>query len=242
VSSRPDDELRSVFAVELRERIAALDRTLEELAADLGSVELGRAARAEAHRLRGSAATLRLEALTAASAAAEELAEHSPPDAGSIRRVQSELAAAAAALDGRRLELPDPQAPAVDVGRPLTVLQIEDNTAVAQLLERFLSRQPNVTVLTAPDGETGLALARGLHPDVVLLDLGLPDLDGDEVLRRLRSDPQIPELAVVVVSGSASRGEADRLLEAGARRYLTKPLELELLLGTLRALAAESGG
>jgi PAS domain S-box-containing protein len=111
-----------------------------------------------------------------------------------------------------------------------TVLHIEDNLVGQRLVERILRRLPGVEFLSAAQGVLGVELARRYRPDVVLLDLHLPDLSGDEVLRRLRSYDETREIPVIVVSADTSREMADRLVRDGARAYLTKPIDADVLL------------
>ena len=115
------------------------------------------------------------------------------------------------------------------VGR---VLVVEDDEEIADVLRRSL-RQEGHEVRTAVDGERALALARDFVPDLVVLDLGLPKLDGVEVCRRLRADSDVPILILTARSGTDDRV---RGLDAGADDYLVKPFERAELLARLRAL------
>jgi PAS domain S-box-containing protein len=111
-----------------------------------------------------------------------------------------------------------------------TVLHIEDNLVGQRLVERILRRLPRVEFLSASQGVLGVDLARRYKPDVILLDLHLPDISGDEVLRRLRSHDDTRDIPVIVVSADTSREIADRLVREGARAYLTKPIDADVLL------------
>jgi PAS domain S-box-containing protein len=118
-----------------------------------------------------------------------------------------------------------------------SVLYIEDNLANLSLVERILERRPDITLITAMQGTIGLELARQHHPDVVLLDLHLPDMQGDEALKQLRQAPETHDIEVVVVSADATESQKRRLLEAGANSYLTKPLDVGRFMDVLdRAL------
>jgi CheY-like chemotaxis protein len=121
----------------------------------------------------------------------------------------------------------------------LTVLYIEDNLSNLQLVEQLLSRRPGVTLIPAMRPQLGLDLAAEHHPDLVLLDLHLPDLPGEEVLRRLRSSPRTAEIPVVILSADARPSQVERLLHEGARAFLTKPLDVKQLFELLDAIAAE---
>jgi CheY-like chemotaxis protein len=107
-----------------------------------------------------------------------------------------------------------------------TLLQIEDNPANLKLVERVLENMPDVNLISAPQGRLGVDLARQHQPDAILLDLNLPDLSGFEVLRILRADPATRDIPVIVISADATRDQIKRLLDAGARAYVTKPLEV----------------
>jgi CheY-like chemotaxis protein len=107
----------------------------------------------------------------------------------------------------------------------VSVLYIEDNISNQRLVELALARQGLARVLVASGGLEGLAQVDEQHPDLVLLDLHLPDIDGDEVLRRLKTrGAQAPP--VVVLSADATPSRIQALREGGAADYLTKPLDL----------------
>ncbi|MEY2511784.1 MAG: hypothetical protein QOE26_2547 [Verrucomicrobiota bacterium] len=110
-----------------------------------------------------------------------------------------------------------------EVGR---ILYIEDNLSNLTLVEQMLAEQPNIELLTAMQGGLGLDLARQHLPDLILLDLHLPDLPGHEVLARLRQDKLTRDIPVVVISADATARQIKRLMAAGARTYLTKPLDI----------------
>ena len=120
-----------------------------------------------------------------------------------------------------------------------TILYIEDNVANVELMTRILARRPRVTLLNAPDGDRGLQMARGGRVNLVLLDLHLPGMHGDEVLRRLRADPATRAIPIVILSADATEGQARRLMAAGAAAYLTKPLEIASLLTLIDRLLQE---
>ncbi len=123
-------------------------------------------------------------------------------------------------------------------GPGLTVLYIEDNLSNLQLVERVLSRRQGVKLISAMRPQLGLDLAGEHQPDLVLLDLHLPDMPGQEVLRRLRSNPKLAEIPVVVLSADARPSLIEQLLQQGARAFLTKPLDVKELLGLLDDVAA----
>jgi signal transduction histidine kinase/CheY-like chemotaxis protein len=110
------------------------------------------------------------------------------------------------------------------------LLYIEDTVANIRLVEEILSSRPSVRVLPAGMGSLGLELAAEHRPDLVLLDLHLPDIGGDEVLARLRADERTRDIPVVVLSADATQRTPGPLLEAGAQAYLTKPIGMRQLL------------
>jgi CheY-like chemotaxis protein len=113
------------------------------------------------------------------------------------------------------------------------LLYVEDNVSNVKLVERLMAHRPNVELFTSGQGRLGLDLARTYHPDLILLDLHLPDARGDEVMQWLRADPSTRAIPVVMLSADASPAEIERLLDAGAAEYLTKPVDLRRLLAVL---------
>jgi len=117
-------------------------------------------------------------------------------------------------------------------GRDPRVLVVEDDEEIAQVLQRSL-RLEGYEVRVAADGETALDQSAAFNPDLVILDLGLPKLDGMEVARRLRSADDVPILMLTARDALEARVEG---LDAGADDYLVKPFERQELLARLRAL------
>ncbi|HVE93814.1 MAG TPA: ATP-binding protein, partial [Acidimicrobiales bacterium] len=111
-----------------------------------------------------------------------------------------------------------------DVAR--SILYVEDNLANVKLVERILARRPEVTCIVAMQGGIALDLALEHQPSLILLDLHLPDVSGEEVLRRLRADQRTAAIPIVVLSADAIPGQAERLKRIGATDYLTKPFEI----------------
>jgi PAS domain S-box-containing protein len=129
--------------------------------------------------------------------------------------------------------------PTVSPGaRPMTVLAIEDNVVNIRLLEHVMVRCENVTLLSAIQGRRGLEIAAQHHPDLILLDLNLPDLPGETVLQHLRADPATASIPVVICSADASLNQSRRLLESGAAAYLTKPVRLSQLFELIEGARA----
>jgi len=121
------------------------------------------------------------------------------------------------------------------------ILYIEDNLSNLKLIQRVLAQRPEVRLLPAMQGRLGLDLAREHRPDLILLDLHLPDLPGQEVLRALQETPETRQIPVVMISADATRTQIDRLLAAGARAYLTKPLDVKKFLALLDEILKERG-
>jgi CheY-like chemotaxis protein/two-component sensor histidine kinase len=119
-----------------------------------------------------------------------------------------------------------------------TVLYVEDNLANVRVMERlFRTRSDRLEV--AMQGSRCLELARQLRPRLILLDLHLPDLSGEDVLRRLKADAATKDIPVVILSADTGARRSDRLVELGAADYLSKPLDLERLLAVLDAPKAD---
>ena len=122
---------------------------------------------------------------------------------------------------------------------PLTVLYIEDNLSNLQLVERVLSRRPGVRLISAMRPQLGLELAAEHDPDLILLDLHLPDMPGQEVLRRLQAEPRTAKVPVVILSADARPNLIKELLAQGVKAFMTKPLDVKELLGLLNTVATE---
>ncbi|MGZ4724530.1 MAG: PAS domain S-box protein [Ilumatobacteraceae bacterium] len=120
----------------------------------------------------------------------------------------------------------------------VTILSIEDNVANIRLMERSLQRCHNVVLLTAIQGRLGLEIAIQHQPDLILLDLHLPDLPGETVLQHLRADPATASIPVVICSADASPKQRRECLDRGAAAYLTKPLNLTELFELIERVRA----
>jgi CheY-like chemotaxis protein len=122
-----------------------------------------------------------------------------------------------------------------------TVLYIEDNLANLEVVAHVLAGSPAIRLLSAMQGQIGLDLAREHRPDLILLDVQLPDISGEEVLRRLMQAPLTAQIPIVVVRADATSTQIRRLLAAGAREYLTKPLDIRRFLEVVRTQLQPSG-
>jgi signal transduction histidine kinase/ActR/RegA family two-component response regulator len=117
--------------------------------------------------------------------------------------------------------------------RARTVLYVEDNLSNVELVERIVARRPEVTLVVAMQGRIALELAREHQPSLILLDLHLPDVSGEQVLRQLRADPGTSATPVVMLSADATSGQVQRLRANGATDYLTKPFDVARLLAVI---------
>jgi PAS domain S-box-containing protein len=106
------------------------------------------------------------------------------------------------------------------------ILYIEDNFSNVTLVDQMLAERPALELMTAMQGRVGLELARQHAPDLILLDLHLPDMPGWQVLAQLKADQLTREIPVVIISADATSPQIKRLLSAGARAYLTKPIDI----------------
>jgi signal transduction histidine kinase/CheY-like chemotaxis protein len=121
------------------------------------------------------------------------------------------------------------------------VLYIEDNRPNLRLLEMALADRPEIELITATTGEAGVELARARRPSLALVDINLPDIDGGEVLTRLRRDPATAAIPVVILSADATPRRIKELLAAGAQDYMTKPFDLSELFRAIDAALCDQG-
>lgn len=135
-----------------------------------------------------------------------------------------------------------PPAPRGTPARPpsCTVVCFEDDPSNARLIERALRRTGDFALRVAPDGRAGIELAAAARPDVILLDMNLPDMSGIDVLHRLRADDRTAATPVVMLSADATADQMRTALDAGADGYLTKPVDLAELTRTVERLANDA--
>jgi CheY-like chemotaxis protein len=107
-----------------------------------------------------------------------------------------------------------------------TILYIEDNLSNLNLVQEILRQQPQIELLSAMQGRLGLDLARKHSPDLILLDVHLPDLNGWDVFSQLRGEETTRDIPVIVISADATARQIQQFMTAGARDYLTKPLDV----------------
>jgi CheY-like chemotaxis protein len=110
------------------------------------------------------------------------------------------------------------------------VLYVEDSEANFRLIESILSDRSDTDLLWAETGKKGFELACAQRPQLILLDLDLPDMHGSELLERLQAQPATAQTPVIVISADATPSQIERMLAAGARNYLTKPFEIRRFL------------
>ena len=137
------------------------------------------------------------------------------------------------AVEAHEAAHPPPPLAAPRAGRPKTVLCVEDNAANVRLIGRILDLRPDVRLVVATLGRAALELAAEHQPDLILLDLHLSDVSGEEVLHDLRSDERTQDIPVVVVSADASPRRSAQLLALGATGYLAKPFDIEGFLAVI---------
>ena len=121
--------------------------------------------------------------------------------------------------------------------RSRRLLYIEDNFSNVTLVDQMLGERPALELMTAMQGRVGLELARQHAPDLILLDLHLPDMPGWQVLAQLKADQSTRNIPVVVISADATSPQIKRLLSSGARAYLTKPIDVGIFPCDRRGLA-----
>jgi CheY-like chemotaxis protein len=118
----------------------------------------------------------------------------------------------------------------------LRILYVEDNDDNIYMLKMRLERQ-GIDVLVSRDGLAGVATAQLARPDLILMDLGLPIVDGWEAARRLKADPATTAIPIIALSAHAMAGDRSQALEAGCDDYDTKPVEWSRLWAKIQALA-----
>jgi two-component system, cell cycle response regulator DivK len=118
------------------------------------------------------------------------------------------------------------------------ILLVEDNEMNRDMLSRRLERR-GYEIVIAVDGGEGLELARSTAPDLILMDMSLPVVDGWEATRRLKAAPETARIPVIALTAHAMRGDQEKALEAGCDDYDTKPVDLPRLLGKIETLLGD---
>ena len=117
----------------------------------------------------------------------------------------------------------------------MKILYVEDNDDNAYMLKNRLSRA-GFTVIVATNGAQGIAMASSEQPDLILMDVTLPDIDGEEATRRIKADPATKEIPVIALTANAMAGDKEKALAAGCHDFDTKPVEMSRLLEKIKAL------
>jgi len=123
----------------------------------------------------------------------------------------------------------------------MKILYVEDNDDNVYMLKNRLTRA-GFTIVIATNGVQGVAMAASEQPDLIIMDLTLPDMDGWEASRRIKADPATKHIPVVALTANAMAGDREKALAAGCDDFDTKPVELERLLGKIRALTPAGHG
>jgi CheY-like chemotaxis protein len=118
------------------------------------------------------------------------------------------------------------------------VLYVEDNDDDVFMLKMRLELLGDLEVLTARDGEKGCAMAVSEQPDIILMDLEMPGMNGWDATRQLKGNPQTRDIPIVALSAHALAGEREKALAAGCNEYDTKPIEFDRLVSTVRRILA----
>ena len=116
---------------------------------------------------------------------------------------------------------------------PCTVLYIDDSPTNLFLVSEMLSTRPNITFLSAGDGESGIALAQARCPDLILMDINLPGMDGIAATKKLQIQKETREIPVIAVSAHSTETDKKKAMAAGFKDYVTKPFNIRELLETI---------
>jgi len=150
---------------------------------------------------------------------------------GSVFHISLE-SAAEPSYDGE----PEPAGAAGAVATTATVLYIEDNLANLRLVEQILAHAGNVRIISAMQGKLGLEFARAHRPDMILLDLHLPDMTGEAVAAALKQGDDTRDIPVVILTAAAHASQRRRLLDLGVHAYLTKPFNVAEMLALVEQI------
>lgn len=232
----PRPALLPLFAVEADRRLDVIDAGLTTEHRDYRTLVR------EAHTVRGSAAVLGLEQVAEEAERLEDAFVRARSDPGELDADEAQLA-----VQRIRTLLADLRAPAEEPGgnapaaRPPArlVLCVEDSAVNARLVERILGAQGDV-VVAAGSGQDACRLAVERRPDIVLLDLHLPDMSGEEVVRRLAARSETRDVPIVVMTGGADERRFETLLALGVRGVLEKPYASRELVAAVDAVLAAS--
>jgi two-component system cell cycle response regulator DivK len=121
------------------------------------------------------------------------------------------------------------------------ILVVEDNEENRDSLSRRLERR-GFTVLVAADGRVGVEVARAQAPDLILMDMNMPELDGWEATRQIKATPAMADVPVIALTAHAMTGDRERAIEAGCEDYHTKPIEFAKLITQIEAIISKKAG
>jgi PAS domain S-box-containing protein len=152
---------------------------------------------------------------------------------GSVFWVELDSAVMPSLADGVFVPAALPSKPIETGAATHTLLYVEDNPANLQLVAQLIARRPDMRLLTAIDGPSGIDLAHAALPDVILMDINLPGMSGIEAMQLLRQHPATAHIPVVALSANAIPYDIERGLEAGFFRYLTKPIKVNEFMAAL---------
>jgi CheY-like chemotaxis protein len=120
----------------------------------------------------------------------------------------------------------------------IKLLYVEDNDDNVYMLKMRLELLGDIEVITAEDGEKGCAIAASERPDIILMDLEMPVIDGWEATQRLKANPETRDIPVIALSAHALAGSREKALAAGCDEFDTKPIEFDRLVATVRRVLA----
>jgi CheY-like chemotaxis protein len=121
----------------------------------------------------------------------------------------------------------------------MRILYVEDNDDNVYMLKTRLTRA-GFTVLIATDAQQGLTMAAAEKPDLILMDITLPDMSGEDATRRLKADPATKHIPVIALTANAMAGDREKALAAGCDEFDTKPVELPRLISKIKALGPQA--
>jgi CheY-like chemotaxis protein len=151
----------------------------------------------------------------------------SAPGEGSTFWIELRVVDALPAPDLLALPRPDLAGALLDHSAPVTLLYVEDNPANLTLVEEIVRYCPQLQLLTATDGRLGVEMARTHLPQLILMDINLPHVNGTDALKLLRADPRTAHIPVIALTANAMPGDVERSMALGFYRYLTKPINLD---------------
>ena len=151
----------------------------------------------------------------------------SAPGEGSTFWIELRVVDALPSPDPLALPRPDLAGALLENGARVTLLYVEDNPANLTLVEEIVRYCPQLQLLTATDGRQGVEMARTHLPQLILMDINLPNVNGTDALKLLRADPRTAHIPVIALTANAMPGDVERSMALGFYRYLTKPINLD---------------